>query len=112
MYSGFYVTFILSLSNKKCDDEFKCGLSFPSSSPRGKNHMCSEVIFPGLFMFNMCTLLQGFTVQKKHTLLFIWKSLGGDIIYTFLSYLRIVIVNRQLSVEKKNKNKTLALFFF
>jgi len=61
------VTFILSLPSKKYDDEFKCGLSLPSSSPRGKNHMCSEVIFEGLFMSKTCTLLQGFIVELCFT---------------------------------------------
>lgn len=33
--------------------------------------MCSEVVFADLFMFNMCTVLLRFIVEKKCTVPFI-----------------------------------------
>lgn len=74
--------------------------------------MCSEVIFAGLFMFNMCNVLQEFTIEKC-ALLFVWKRLGGDTIYTFQCYLRNIIVNRQLSVgEQKKPQQTVIPYQF
>lgn len=66
-----------------------------------------EWFFIDLFMFDMWTVLQGFIAELYSVI----RKLDGEIISKFLNYLRIAIVNKQLSVRKKII-KTYQFFLF